>query len=52
MAVGCWRRSPGLILAGLLVVVAGWSRGLLHVGVDRAEDRGGGYGVDAGTPME
>lgn len=28
-AIGAWRRSPGLIGAGLAVVLAGWSHGLL-----------------------
>ena len=28
MAVGAWRRRPGWMLAGVLIVVAGWSHGL------------------------
>jgi hypothetical protein len=30
MAVGAWRRSPLLLLAGALVVAAGWSRGIVR----------------------
>ena len=29
MAVGSWRRRPSWIVAGALIVVAGWSHGLL-----------------------
>jgi hypothetical protein len=29
MAVGSWRRRPSWLLAGALIVVAGWSHGLL-----------------------
>jgi hypothetical protein len=28
MAVGCWRRKPAWIVAGTLLVAAGWSRGV------------------------
>jgi hypothetical protein len=29
MTVGAWRRSGFLIIAGLLIVIAGWSHGLI-----------------------
>jgi hypothetical protein len=32
MAVGGWRRRPGLILAGVVLVGLGWSHGLLPAG--------------------
>jgi hypothetical protein len=35
MAVGSWRRRPGLMLAGGLLVAAGWSHGLFFEPLSR-----------------
>lgn len=32
MAAGSWRRSPRMILVGIIVIVAGWSHGLVASG--------------------
>ena len=30
MAYGSWQRRPGIVVLGLLVVVAGWSDGIIR----------------------
>ena len=39
MAVGSWRRRPGWVLSGALIVAAGWSHGLLFEAQSRRIDR-------------
>lgn len=39
MGVGSWRRRPGWILAGALIVAAGWSHGLFFESVNPRSGR-------------
>lgn len=36
MAIGAWRRKPSLMLAGALLVAAGWSHGLVSEPISTA----------------
>jgi hypothetical protein len=46
MGVGSWRRKLGWIVAGALVVAAGWSHGLFFESVNRAPGPNSGGPID------